>query len=99
MSNTIETLGDLAFLYPFPGSIIIQDRSLVIKYASNIFEQGIFDRCLVVWVDDLYCTFTPKSPRKAIVTQKSDASAIRGPVLACANTGIAQDYSAPQPDE
>ncbi|WEW57695.1 hypothetical protein PRK78_003162 [Emydomyces testavorans] len=42
---------DLGCLYPFPDNIIMQDRLSAIHYGRKIFDQGIIERCLVVWVD------------------------------------------------
>lgn len=42
---------NLESLYPFPDDIVIQDRLSAIQYGRDIFEQGIIERCLVVWVD------------------------------------------------
>jgi ribonuclease HI len=38
-------------LYPFPDDIVIQDRRSAIQYGRDIFERGMIERCLVVWVD------------------------------------------------
>ncbi|KAF2434071.1 hypothetical protein EJ08DRAFT_694096 [Tothia fuscella] len=41
----------LESLYPYPDNIIIQDRLSAIHYGNSIFEQGIIERRLVLWVD------------------------------------------------
>jgi ribonuclease HI len=47
----IDIQSNAESLYPFPDDIIIQDRSSAIQYGRDIFEQGIIERCLVMWVD------------------------------------------------
>jgi ribonuclease HI len=38
-------------VYPFPDNVVIQDRASAIRCGHDIFDQGVIDRCLVVWVD------------------------------------------------
>lgn len=38
-------------LYPFPDHIFIEERPVATQYSHAIFERGIIDRCLVIWVD------------------------------------------------
>ncbi|KAI9655093.1 MAG: hypothetical protein M1821_005576 [Bathelium mastoideum] len=47
----MDTRGCLESLYPFPEHIIIQDRLKAIEYGRSIFEEGMTQRRLVVWVD------------------------------------------------
>jgi hypothetical protein len=47
----MDTSGCLESLYPFPEHIIIQDRSNATEYGCTIFEEGMIERRLVVWVD------------------------------------------------
>jgi ribonuclease HI len=46
-------------LYPFPDEIVIKDREHAIRYARHIFDQGIIERCLVMWVDASVTKFPP----------------------------------------
>jgi ribonuclease HI len=45
IQNSLESF------YPFPDNIVIQERLPAIQYGRNVFEQGIVERCLVLWVD------------------------------------------------
>jgi ribonuclease HI len=47
----MDTRSNLESLYPYPDNIFIQDRLLAIQYGHYIFEQGMIERCLVLWVD------------------------------------------------
>jgi ribonuclease HI len=47
----MDSQSNLQSLYPFPDDIVIQDKLSAIQYGHGIFEQGIIERCLVVWVD------------------------------------------------
>jgi ribonuclease HI len=55
----MDTDDVLESLYPFPETVIIQDRPSAIQYGRAIFEQGIVDRCLVIWVDASVQPFPP----------------------------------------
>jgi hypothetical protein len=38
-------------LYPFPDEIITQNREPATQYACHILDQGVIERCFVMWVD------------------------------------------------
>ena len=59
-------------LYPFPDDIVIQDRTSAIQYSCDIFEPGVIERCLVIWVDGSVQKFPPTRKAKRLT-----ASAIR----------------------
>jgi ribonuclease HI len=64
----MNTQGCLESSYPFPEYIIIQDRSEAIDHGCRVFEEGIIERRLVVWVDGS----VEKYPR----TKKADRLAV-----------------------
>jgi ribonuclease HI len=55
-------------LYPFPDDIVIQDRTSAIQYSCDIFERGVIERCLVIWVDGSVQPFSPTKKGKRLTT-------------------------------
>ncbi|KAF2470842.1 uncharacterized protein BDR25DRAFT_354751 [Lindgomyces ingoldianus] len=62
----MSTPSILESLYPYPDNIVIQDRLSAIQYGHNIFEQGMIERCLVLWVDGSVEKFPPVKEAKRL---------------------------------
>lgn len=68
----MATQSDLKSLYPFPNDIVIKDRISAIQYSCDIFERGVIERCLVIWIDGSVQKFPPTRKAKRLT-----AAAIR----------------------